>query len=98
MILRISDRASRDLDDGWTYYDDKEAGLGEYFFNSVVSDIESLHITAGVHRRVFGYHRLICTRFPHAVYYRLDGETIQIWRVLDCRQDPRRIARLLRGG
>jgi len=96
MIIRISDRAIMDLDHGWKFYDRRELGLGAYFFNSVSLDIESLRSTAGVHRKVFQYHRLICTRFPYAVYYRIDGEVILVWRVLDCRREPRRTAASLK--
>ena len=98
MILRISGRARADLEDGWNFYDRRESGLGRYFFDSVTSDIQSLRTTAGVHRQVYGYHRLVCSRFPHAVYYRVQNDTIYIWRILDCRQNPRRIARSVRRG
>lgn len=95
MTFRISGRASSDLDDGWSFYDDRDEGLGEYFFTSVMADIQSLRATAGSHRKFFGFHRLLCSRFPHAVYYRVEGDIVFIWRVLDCRQDPRRIRRAL---
>ena len=28
-------------------------------------------------------------RFPFAIYYDLDKDEIRVWRVLDCRRDPR---------
>ena len=27
-------------------------------------------------------------RFPHAVYYKVDGDVCIVFRVLDCRQEP----------
>lgn len=42
-----------------------------------------------MHRLVFGFHRLLSKRFPHAIYYRIESDdTVVIYRVLDCRRDP----------
>lgn len=78
-----------DLRKGWRFYERKQAGLGDYFQESLFSDIDLLERNAGVHRRVFGFHRLLSRRFPYAIYYRVEGEdTIVVWRILDMRQDP----------
>ena len=37
----------------------------------------------------FGYHRMLSKRFPFAIYYDLHKDEIRVWRVLDCRRDPR---------
>lgn len=50
-----------------------------------------------VHAQVFGYFRALSKRFPYAIYYKVNGEDIEIWRVLDCRQNPGRTAEALRG-
>ncbi len=34
--------------------------------------------------------------FPYAIYYRIEGEEIHVWRVLDCRQNPASIAERLK--
>jgi hypothetical protein len=36
------------------------------------------------------YLRMLSKRFPFAVYYRLEGDTVRIYAVLDCRRDPDR--------
>jgi hypothetical protein len=42
--------------------------VGAYFIDSLYSDIDSLVITAGMHRKVFGdYHQMLSKRFPFAV-------------------------------
>jgi hypothetical protein len=38
--------------------------------------------------KVFDFHRLLAKRFPHAVYYKVDGDVCIVFRVLDCRQEP----------
>jgi hypothetical protein len=46
--------------------------------------------------KVFEFHRLLAKRFPYAVYYRIDGETCIVFRVLDGRQEPEKTMEGLR--
>ncbi len=87
-----------DLDAGRRFYEKQQAGLGDYFLDSLFSDIDSLLLYAGIHQKVFGYHRTLSRRFPYAIYYRVEGEDIQVWRVLDCRQNPALITERLKRG
>jgi len=97
MRIRILTSAFDDLADGRRFYERQGQGLGSYFLDSLFSDIDSLALYAGIHRTVFGFHRLLSKRFPYAIYYQLDaeGEAV-VYRVLDCRQDPRRTRAALR--
>jgi len=61
-------------------------------------DIDSLQLYAGIPQKVFGYHRALSRRFPYAIYYRVEGEDIQVWHILDCRQNPASIAERLKCG
>ncbi len=96
MTLRILGLAEADLLSGFRFYERQGSGLGWYFLETVNSDIESLRLYAGVHPRVFGYYRLLSKRFPFAVYYDLHQNEIRVWRVLDCRRDPRWISAQVR--
>ena len=96
MKLRILSLGETDLLDGFRFYERQTAGIGWYFLESLNSDIESLRLYAGVHRSVFGYHRLLSKRFPYAVYYDLTSDEIRVWRVLDCRRNPRWITTQLK--
>ncbi len=64
MKLRILPSAIEDLSDGSRFYETQVEGLGSYFIESVFSDIDSLKLYAGIHPKVFGYHRLLSKRFP----------------------------------
>jgi plasmid stabilization system protein ParE len=88
MRLRILPSALEDLASGRAFYAKQGETLGAYFFDSLFSDIDSLELFGGVHRKVFGYHRALSKRFPYAVYYKVEGDLVVIWRVLDCRQNP----------
>jgi len=81
-----------DLDRGREFYERQGEGLGVYFLDSLFAEIDSLVLYAGIHRQVFGFHRLIARRFPYGVYYRLEGDdVVVVWRVLDLRRSPARI-------
>ena len=98
MRLRILESAVDDLDRGRQIYERQGEGLGAYFLDSLCAEIDSLVWYAGIHRKVFGYHRLIARRFPYGVYYRVeDDEVIVVWRVLDLRRSPARIRREVEG-
>ncbi|MFH2057925.1 MAG: type II toxin-antitoxin system RelE/ParE family toxin [Pseudomonadota bacterium] len=92
MKIEILSSAMADLAEGRQFYGEQSEGLGEYFFDSLFSDIDSLTLYAGIHPMFYGYHRMLSKRFPYAVYYKLREESIAtVWRVLDLRRDPKRI-------
>lgn len=89
MKLEILDLAKNDLIDGYHFYEEKEEGLGDYFLTNLFSDIESLKVFAGIHRKAYrDYHRALSKRFPFAIYYTLVGDTVRIRSIVDCRRRP----------
>ena len=92
MKIEILDIAMGDLQNGQQFYERQQEGLGAYFLDSLFSDIDALLLYAGIHQQFSGYYRALSKRFPYAIYYRVCDETIQVWRVLDCRQKPSHIA------
>ena len=90
MNLKILPSAFDDLAEGRIFYE-RQGGkaLGDYFFNTLFSDIDSLTLYAGTHRMIDDtFYRLLSKRFPYAIYYRIIDDVVEIWRVLDGRQDP----------
>jgi plasmid stabilization system protein ParE len=99
MKIRLLTSAFNDLAGGRDFYERQGEGLGEYFLDSLFSDIDSLVLYAGIHRKVFGFHRLLSKRFPHAIYYQLEnGNVVIVYRVLDCRQHPDKTRTGLKSG
>ncbi len=47
MKIKVLESAENDLVNGFYFYDRQAEGLGNYFLDSVYSDIESLHLYAG---------------------------------------------------
>jgi plasmid stabilization system protein ParE len=95
MKTRILPEAEHDLEIGADFYEAQREGLGRYFTDCLMSDIESLQLYAGVHQREHGLHRCMSKRFPFAIFYDLTDKTIDIYAVLDCRRDPATIRRRL---
>jgi hypothetical protein len=98
MRLQILDLAKDDLIEGFHFYEDKEEGLGDYFLVNLYSDIESLKVFGGIHRKAYGgFHRALSKRFPFAIYYTIETDTVQIRSVVDCRRRPSWIRRHVKG-
>ena len=92
MKIRLSSVAERQMVEGHSFYECQAEGIGDYFLDSLMADIESLHIHAGVHAIFFGkYHRLQAKRFPYSIYYRVEDDLIRVYAVLDNRRNPDRI-------
>jgi len=69
--------------------------VGEYFWDSLISDIESLVIYAGIHSKVYGYYRMSSKRFPYSIYYELNNDTAYVIAVLPERRNPTWVRRKL---
>ena len=54
MKIVILPLARDDLADGFRFYENQGEGLGGYFLESLFSDVDSLHLYAGINRTVFG--------------------------------------------
>jgi hypothetical protein len=66
----------------------QEVGIGEYYVDSLLTDIESLGGLSGIHPVHLGFHRMLASRFPFGIYYREHGAEIQVFAVLDLRRNP----------
>lgn len=99
MKIKLLSSALEDLSEGRSFYAKQGEGLGEYFFDSLFSDIDSLTLYAGIHLKLFGYHRMLSKRFPYAIYYKIEEDSVVVvWRVLDLRRNPKKIRQSLTSG
>jgi plasmid stabilization system protein ParE len=96
MQVRISRSAEEDLLNGLAFYERQQAGVGGYFLDSLYADIDSLMLHGGIHPKPHGrLHRMLAKRFPFAIYYDLQAESVTVVAVLDCRQNPASIIKRL---
>lgn len=87
--IRITEEVRQDLTEGFAFYELQESGAGDYFASSLKSDVASLRITAGIHREISGFHRMLSRVFPDAIYYRFSENIVAIIEVIDTRRDPK---------
>ena len=93
--VEVLPSAVMDIVRGRFFYDSIELGLGLEFRNDVVGEIDKLESTAGIDEVRKGYYCRLANRFHQIIYYKVQGRKVTVWRVLDQRFNPRRIAAAL---
>ena len=88
MTVVILEDAGEDLGAGAQFYESCETGVGDYFLDSILSDLDSLVLFAGVHPVYFGFYRMLSKRFPFGIYYEVEGDVVYVYAILDLRRDP----------
>ena len=88
MEVRVLKAALRDLKRGEHFYNLQDCGVGEYFMNSLIQDIDKLEYTGGSHRITYKHHRALSQKFPYAIFYTVANDVVLVRRILDCRESP----------
>ncbi len=57
--MRKIDVLEEDIKCGREFYELQEIGIGVYFEETIISDVESLELIHGIHSKYFGLHRLL---------------------------------------
>lgn len=91
----LLEEAAQDMLDGKAFYDTQALGIGNYFWDSLIADIESLHLYAGAHEQHFGLFRMLSKRFPYAIYYQVTEQIAYVIAILPIRRNPMWISRRL---
>ena len=73
------------------FYENLEFGLGARFQDYILGEIDKLEDYAGIDEVHFGYYRALANRFHQNIYYKIDGNDVTVWSVLDKRFDPKSI-------
>ena len=89
MKVRVLGSAAADHDAGQLFYRVHGAEVERHFLRVVFAEVDNLKHSAGCHLQVGPYYRVLTRPFSHALYYRIIDREVVIYRVLDCRRDPR---------
>ena len=57
----------------------------------LVSEIDDLERTGGIHRVQWGFHRSLSQKFPYEIFYLVKDQVVLVRAVFDCRRDPKRL-------
>lgn len=71
--IRILDSAKLDLVDGFHFYEQQQESIGDYFLDCLYSDIDSLVIYTGTHKKKHDFHWILSKRFPYSICYDVVG-------------------------
>jgi toxin ParE1/3/4 len=87
LILR--QEAERDLDQAYSWYNEKVPGLGSDFLVVVERALESIQVNPArfpiVYRKV---HRALVRRFPYGIFFVTNGDQIAILAIMHTARDP----------
>ena len=83
-------KVGRDLAGAYGWYEDQRAGLGEEFLAAVDATFDAIEQVPEMFRRVHGeVRRANVSRFPYAVFYRVDPKSVVVLTVLHTARDPK---------
>jgi hypothetical protein len=71
MTIVVLDSAAEDINAGRNFYDSREPGVGDYFEESILSDLDSLILYAGIHSVHFGFTECFRSDFHSASIMKL---------------------------
>jgi plasmid stabilization system protein ParE len=90
VILRPG--ALRDIAQAKHWYEERRTGLGADFVQSVEACIESIRRNPEWYAMAHeSYRRALVRRFPYAVFYEYAADTITVYAVFHCSQDPEKL-------
>jgi len=84
----VLDDAAKGIEIRRDFYENLDPYAGNYFTNSILSDLDKLSKYSGIHPKVFGYHRMLATKFPFAIYYQTNKKRTEVVAILDLRRNP----------
>jgi len=94
--LIIAPEAELDLAEAYGWYEGQRAGLGEEFLSCVDACIEAFRRMPEMHALVYEtYRRALVRRFPYAVFYEYEEDTVTVYCVFQTSQDPEKWLRRL---
>ena len=83
-------KVGRDLAGGYAWYNGQRDGLGEEFLAAVNAAFDTIVRFPDIFARVHGeVRRAIVSRFPFAVFYRVETKHVIVLAVIHTARDPK---------
>jgi hypothetical protein len=82
--------------ENYKWYQKTDLDLATDFKELVYSYFEKIHVNPLLYMKIDAdYHRCLIKRFPYAIYYYIENETIIITGLFHCSQNPEKIGHKL---
>jgi toxin ParE1/3/4 len=95
--LRFLPEVEEDVIGGYVWYETKSPGLGEEFLRVFYACVGEIPRNPLLYPKVHGeFRRRLLRRFPYAIYFSIEGNTIIVFGAFHCARDPRTIGAKLR--
>ncbi|MBS1685376.1 MAG: type II toxin-antitoxin system RelE/ParE family toxin [Bacteroidetes bacterium] len=94
--VSILSEAEIDLDTAYIWYEARQIGLGDKFYESVNQSVQSIAKTPKIYQEVYkGYRRCVISKFPYGIYYQIlpDIAEIRIVGIIHFKRDPEEMKR-----
>jgi len=89
--LIILPEAEQDANQAYRWYEEQESGLSEEFFRCIDARINSIQRNPAIYPIVYkSYRRGIVRRFLYVIFYEYLDNTIVVYAVFHCSQDPKK--------
>ena len=87
--LILAPEAEQDIAEAYGWYERRRVGLGEDFLGCVDACIQNVCRHPGLGRQVhLTYRRSLVRRFPYAIFYEYENETVTVYCVFHTARDP----------
>ena len=63
--VELTEFAEEDLKIAKEFMINKQTFCGNYFIDSILVDLDSLIFYDGIHKKVYGFYRMLAKRFPY---------------------------------
>jgi toxin ParE1/3/4 len=92
MRVSIQAETEEDIFDSYRWYEERDVGLGEEFLRSIDACIATIQRNPLsypiVHKQI---RRALLRKFPHGIFYFIDGENLIVIACFHIRRDPKRL-------
>ena len=89
--LIIAPEAQQDVEEAYSWYEDRRPGLGEEFLGCVDACIQSIsrmpELYAKVHEE---YCRALVRRFPYTIFYEYTSGKVSVYSIFHTSRNPKK--------
>ncbi len=87
--VRFAPAVASDVEAASRWYDEQSPGLGGRFLDAVMNCLERVRRSPELSQRIQGrFRRCLVRRFPYAVYYEYNRQTVTIYGIVHTSRDP----------
>ena len=88
---QLSEEAEWDVDEGYTWYEQKQEGLGEEFLDSLDMAKQAILSNPTTYRIRYKkkIRAFVATRFPYLILYNVEGNNIDVISIFNTYKHPK---------